>query len=65
MISDDTKACPFCGSFSIDYGYIPVSCYNCGAKGPQGYFGVDATWNTRPMEDKILKDKKDIGIKNE
>ena len=61
-MSDELKACPFCGSLSVREGcdtpdakWHYVECDDCHAtsKADLGVSGATENWNTRPIEDAL------------
>jgi hypothetical protein len=59
-MSDELKACPFCGSSNTTLDYYEISCPQelgtivvCNDCGASAKSIVD--WNTRPIEDALLK----------
>ena len=63
-MSNEWKACPFCGSLSVREGcdtpdakWHYVECDDCHAtsKADLGVSGAIENWNTRPMEDTLRK----------
>ena len=63
-MSEELKACPFCGGNDIVYeeALSVTYCNDCGGELDEG-FGSD--WNTRPIEDALNKRIAELEAKNE
>jgi Lar family restriction alleviation protein len=66
-MTDELKACPFCGSENVEklkngHGWNYVHCNGCGAEGSAdlGESGAIEAWNARPIEDTLLTALEDL-----